>query len=273
MKDGDDDTSQNNEPHVSSREDFSSKNHDDAASTHDDNGSIMHSAIQIFKFLFSKLCSVYFVFGRKSITLLLLEDPEIAAAFKSTYIAMTGNIDVPLERSNVDEFLNLLLIDKKRTITELDVLDFMDIFAAEGRKGMSVTWNEIDRELKNDRSKPQDRLFVGAFGSALNPKCFAIRSWWSFQQAAALYYFVHVPVRIAFNPYPKMTSWNEIALWLDSFVDCLAFFNLLLAFNVRFVCYSSKLIYVQKVIVWLQTCTDIPSSLSFFFPALLFSAT
>ena len=109
---------------------------------------------------------MYFVFGRKSITLLLLEDPEIAAAFKSTYIAMTGNIDVPLERSNVDEFLNLLLIDKKRTITELDVLDFMDIFAAEGRKGMSVTWNEIDRELKNDRSKPQDRLFVGAFGSS-----------------------------------------------------------------------------------------------------------
>jgi len=172
----------------------------------------------------------------------LLEDSEIARAYAPSYAAITGDIRTNLDRSKVIEFLALLLIDFDHELTERHVVEFMVIFSPDGAKGESVTWSDIERGLRERTNSGLDprRLFMAGLGTTLNPGSPYIRFLRSSQQAAALFMFTHVPVRIAFNPYATMTSWECSMLTLDLCVDCVVFFNLILNFNIAYMNKKSR---------------------------------
>ena len=192
-------------------------------------------------FLLKHLVNAYTVLRHTSIVP-LLEDSEIARAYEPSYAATTGDIRKSLERSEVMEFLALLLIDFDHELTERHVDEFMIIFCPDGATGESVTWLDIEQGLRERTNTGLDphRLFMAGLGSPLNPGSPYIRFWRSCQQAAALFMFMHVPVRIAFVPYPTMTSWDHSMLTLDLCVDCGLFLNLVANFNIAYMNKKSR---------------------------------
>jgi len=192
-------------------------------------------------FLLKHLVNAYTVLRHTPIVP-LLEDSEIARAYEPSYAATTGDIRKSLERSKVLEFLALLLIDFDHDLTERHVVEFMMMFCPDGAKGESVTWSDIERGLRERTNTGLDphRLFMAGLGSPLNPGSPFVRFWRSCQQAAALFMFMHVPVRIAFVPYPTMTSWDHSMLALDLCIDCGVFLNLLANFNIAYMNKKSR---------------------------------
>ncbi len=172
----------------------------------------------------------------------LFGDEEILRAYEPSYMTITGDVKEVLQRHQVKDFLSLLLIDFDQNINDLHVSEFMAAFCADGAKGQQLTWIDIERGLRERSNKTQraDRVFLSGFGSALNPSSLPLRTWFTMQQMSALYYFLHVPVRIAFNPYPNMTGWQYALLGVDLGVDCLVFLHLLLSFNIGYMNKKSR---------------------------------
>jgi len=172
----------------------------------------------------------------------LFDDVKIAQAYKTTYTAIAGDVKNNLKRFQVREFLALLLIDFDHDLTELHVTEFFDVFSIDGSKGESVTWIDIERRLRERLNKGLDphRLFLGDFSSSLNPSSPVIRFWRSIQQVAALFSFMHVPVRIAFQPYPSMISWDYPMVAMDLGVDCILALNLIVKFHISYMNTKSR---------------------------------
>jgi len=172
----------------------------------------------------------------------LFGDEEILRAYEPSYVAVTGDVKEVLQRHQVKDFLSLLLIDFDHNLNDMHVSEFMAAFCADGPKGQQLTWFDIERGLRERSNKTQraDRVFLSGFGSALNPNSLPLRTWSTIQQMSALYYFVHVPVRIAFNPYPFMTGWQYALLTVDLVVDSLVFVHLILTFNIGYMNKKSR---------------------------------
>ena len=172
----------------------------------------------------------------------MLEDAETRAAYEHCFLAVAGDLKGVLTRATAHEFLQLLLIDFKEPLTEYHLSEFMEMFSPDGAKGTSVTWVDIERGLRERSSKgpAPDRFFMNGFGSALNPNSSVIRSWRTIQQIIACYFFVHVPVRITFDPYPAMTSWNYPTLVADLIFDIAVFCNVVISFNVSYMNKKSR---------------------------------
>ena len=172
----------------------------------------------------------------------LLGHDDILRAYEKSYITITGDLTQVLERPQVKDFLALLLIDFGKPLNDRHVVEFMGDFCPDGQNGLKLSWIDIERGLRERRNRSQrtDRLFLSGFGSPLNPNSLMLRAWRTLMQMIALYYFAHVPVRIAFDPYPDMLGWQYAPLCLDLGVDSFVFLNLLLTFNIGYMNKKSR---------------------------------
>ena len=188
----------------------------------------------------------------------LLDDSEIGRAYEPSFVAITGDMKNALDRNRVKEFLALLLIDFDQELTDLHVDEFMDVFSPDGPKGESVAWLDIERELRHRTNKGLDpaRLFMSGFGSPINPNSHTLRIWRTLNQFSAIYFFLLVPVRIAFNPYSDMLAWNYVTLSLDLAIDCLTFLNLLITLNTAYMNKKSRWVIDRAKIARHYLSTD-----------------
>ena len=172
----------------------------------------------------------------------LLGHDDILLSYEPSYIAFTGDSTQVLKRSRVKDFLALLLIDYDKPLNDRHVSEFMAYFSPDGPNGLELYWIDIERVLRerSNESQRADRLFLNGLGSPLNPNSLLLRTWRTLMQMSALYYFTHVPVRIAFDPYPEMLGWQYALLSVDLGVDCLVFLNLLLTFNIGYMNKKSR---------------------------------
>ena len=188
----------------------------------------------------------------------LLDDSQTARFFEPSFVAITGDLKNALPRNRVKEFLALLLIDFDKKLTNLHVDEFMKRFSQDGPKAKAVLWINIQRELHERRDKGLNptRLFLKGFGSPLNPNSHTIRVWRTLSQLGAVYLFLLVPVRIAFNPYPDVLAWGHFTLSLDLAVDCLTFLNLIITFNTAYVNKKSGIVIDRVKIARHYLSTD-----------------
>lgn len=174
-----------------------------------------------------------------------LEADETARAYAPTFIAVVGNMKEALQRHQAADFPPLFLIDFKEKFTKIHVEEFMQVFSSEGAKGLSTSFIDIERGLrdktpKNLHQKPC-RLFMNAFLLPLNLLSGPLRSWRGLQQVCALWYFLHVPVRVTFDFYKgEMMGSHYMPLVMDVLADVLVFLNLLLCFSVVYVNFKSR---------------------------------
>ena len=70
----------------------------------------------------------------------------------------------------------------------------MEMFSLDGANGVSVSWVDIERGLRerSSRPPPPDRLFMEGVNSPFNPQSPFIRCWGTGQQVCAVYTFIHV---------------------------------------------------------------------------------
>ena len=106
------------------------------------------------------------------------------------------------------------------------------MFAPEGKKAHAVSFFEIEKKIREVNASYQSELMMGNSSLVLNPNSFTLRFWRTIQHLGALFYFFHVPARIAFLPYQSML---DTSLFASSFlVDLLVILNLLVGFNVAY---------------------------------------
>jgi hypothetical protein len=156
--------------------------------------------------------------------------------YRTCYETVAGDVKSEMIRSKVLDFLSLLLIDLAYPLTNAHVSEFMEMFSPIGADATSLTLVDIERGVFESLNKGPNpnRFFVEDFGSPLNPNSFALQLWRSIQQICAIYFVLHVPVRICFDPYQIFFAWEQPPLVFDLFIDMLVFGNLLLSFNIAF---------------------------------------
>ena len=121
-------------------------------------------------------------------------------------------------------------------ISSYNVKEVLDVFGRNGANSHHIFWSDfrkIIRERKSGTASFQsDSLFIK---SALNPQSWAMKNWRRITVIAALYYFIMVPVRIAFDPWHGMVS--IYALGTDLVVDAYTLLNLAVLLNT---CYTNS---------------------------------
>ena len=110
----------------------------------------------------------------------------------------------------------------------------LQLFSPDGVKGISVSYPDIERTLREKRASSigKEKFFMAGFGSAFNPYSTQMRIWRTIQQICAIAYFLYVPAQVAFLPYDKLT--NSSFLSSELVLDGLVFANVLVSFNIAY---------------------------------------
>jgi hypothetical protein len=118
-------------------------------------------------------------------------------------------------------------------ISSYNVKEILDIFGRNGTESDHIFWSDfrkIIRERKSGTASFQnDSIFIK---SALNPNSWLFKMFKNFMRLIALYYFLAVPVRIAFDPWHSMVNLN--ALCTDLVLDIFTSLNLVILLNTSY---------------------------------------
>jgi hypothetical protein len=198
----------------------------------------------------------------------LLESPDLADAYAPCYSQIAGDLKAHLDRSRVQDFLKVLLIDFKQKLTPEHVTEFMEFFCTAGGGGATVTWIDIERGLreKSTTNVRPNSLFMSGTDSVFNPQSPFIRSLYTLNQIVALYHFIHVPVRICFDPYPSMTAWNFPPIVFDLAADVFVVLSILLNFNTAYLNKKTKIVKERKKIARNYLSSNFPNDALCFLP-------
>jgi hypothetical protein len=123
-----------------------------------------------------------------------------------------------------------------------NVQEFLEVFGRNGIRSKEVTWSDIRKALRE--RKPQvvatgDALLIE---NALNPESKFVAFWSGLMQFIAVYNFLLVPIRIAFQPWSSMVDPTSLAV--DLFADVLVFSNVLVLGNIAYK--NSRATWVTK---------------------------
>ena len=78
----------------------------------------------------------------------------------------------------------------------------------------------LSRSTERACAQDDRDIFIGR---ALNPLSWYYKAWLVLVKTLALYYFIAVPIRLCFRPWPTYTDSRGLALDLSA--DCLAFLH------------------------------------------------
>ena len=110
----------------------------------------------------------------------------------------------------------------------------MDAFGRNGTDSTHVFWSDFRKIIRDRKSGitnyHSDDLFIK---SALNPESRPMKAFRRIASVAALYYFIMIPVRIAFDPWGNMLDIH--ALCTDLIFDSFTFLNLVVLLNTCYI--------------------------------------
>ena len=110
------------------------------------------------------------------------------------------------------------------------------MFGRNGSDSQHIFWSDFRKIIRERRSGTanyrSDAIFIK---SALNPESWAMKIFRKVIMVVSLYYFILVPVRIAFDPWGSMVNIN--ALCTDLVFDALTALNLIVVLNT---CYTNS---------------------------------
>ena len=156
--------------------------------------------------------------------------------YESSFLLVTGDLKKPIARKNIPLLLENLFPSFPYRFSSYNVREVLDVFGRNGITSQHIFWSDfrkIIRERKSGTTYYQsDAIFIK---SALNPDSRPMKFFKRITNLAALYYFIMVPVRIAFDPWHNML--NTLALCTDLVFDAFTFLNLVVLLNT---CYTNS---------------------------------
>ena len=163
-----------------------------------------------------------------------MEPGDRAVVLEQSYRLVVGNLEAPLLRTDVKKFLQLVLIGEHCVIHQAEVDAFVEMCSPAGESASFITFEDIRILFLRDGKDMmlQSSLLIG---TALNPLSTSFRIWQTCVEASAIYLFLEVPFRIAFEPFDSI---NDPALLSSGLVvDVLLCFNFVVNF---FTAYQNK---------------------------------
>ncbi len=153
--------------------------------------------------------------------------------YESSFLLVSGDLKKPIPRKNIPLFLENLFPSFPYRISSYNVKEILDIFGRNGTESEHIFWSDfrkIIRERKNGTANyHSDAIFIR---SAFNPESWLYKLFKNITALVALYYFLAVPVRIAFDPWHSMIDLN--ALCTDLVFDICTALNLVILLNTSY---------------------------------------
>ena len=150
--------------------------------------------------------------------------------YESSFLLVSGDLKKPIAKKYINRFLENLFPSFPYRISSYNVKELLDVFGRNGMDSEHVFWSDFRktiRERKLGSAKYQsDALF---FKSVLNQEARVVKVFRKIMSLIGFYYFIMVPVRLAFNPWNSMLDIR--ALCSDLVVDSFVFLNLLVLIN------------------------------------------
>jgi hypothetical protein len=126
-------------------------------------------------------------------------------------------------------------------ISSYNVQEFLDTFGRNGVKSKEVTWSDIRKGLREQKSIA-GLGSTALIGTALNPESWIAACWRKILHFIAIYHFIAVPIRISFQPWDSML--DLCALATDLSADILTASNIFVQCNTAYK--SSRSVWVTS---------------------------
>jgi hypothetical protein len=156
--------------------------------------------------------------------------------YESSFLIVSGDLKKPISQKNIPLFSENLFPSFPYRISSYNVKEVLDVFGRSGRKSQHIFWpdfRKILRERKNGiLTFGRDSIFIK---TTFNPDSWAMKTWHKIVKLVAVYFFIVIPVRIAFDPWGNMLDLR--ALSTDLVVDGISFLNLIIVMNT---CYTNS---------------------------------
>ncbi len=156
--------------------------------------------------------------------------------YESAFLTVSGDLKKPIPKKSIPFFLENLFPSFPYRISLVNVREVMDVFGRNGSDSQHIFWSDFRKIIRERKSGianyRSDAIFIK---SALNPESWAMKIFRTIMTVVSLYYFIMVPVRIAFDPWGSMVNAN--ALCTDLVVDVFTFVNLIVVLNT---CYTNS---------------------------------
>ena len=154
---------------------------------------------------------------------------------------VAGDLRKPIPLGDIPEFLETLFPSFPHQFSSYNVLEIMELFGRHGAKSKELYWADVRKGLREHKGTPGNGSSF-MIRSALNPKSRVVEYWNIAMRALAIYYFISVPIRIAFLPWHSML--NVEALGIDLTADALCVINLVVRINTAYI--NSRAMWVTK---------------------------
>ena len=157
---------------------------------------------------------------------------EVIDLYEEAYIKVSGSLTEPIKAERIAVMLSYIFVDFPFRFSHFNAREFLETFGQSGND-RQIIWADMRKVLREHRMGTSllrdDTLLVG---SAINPTL----PWVSYLQhigrLCGVYYFVWVPVRIAFLPFDTFT--HKHALASDLTADCLVWAFFILHLNTAY---------------------------------------
>lgn len=146
---------------------------------------------------------------------------------------MSGDLKKPIPRKNIPLFLENLFPSFPYRISSYNVKEILDVFGRNGTESDHIFWSDFRKIIRERRSGianfHSDAVFIK---STFYHESWLMRLIRKFMVVVAVYYFIAVPVRIAFDPWHSMVNIN--ALCTDLVFDACTILNLVILLNTSY---------------------------------------
>ena len=161
--------------------------------------------------------------------------------YESSFLLVAGDLRKPIPINDIPEFLDTLFPSFPHQISSYNVLEVMELFGRHGSKSKELYWSDVRKGLR-EHKPTTGNLGSLRIRSALNPKSWVVECRKVVARALAVYYFISVPIRIAFLPWGSMV--HVEALGIDLTTDSLCVLNLVVLMNTAYM--NSRATWVTK---------------------------
>jgi CRP-like cAMP-binding protein len=170
-----------------------------------------------------------FMFKDRQIESRFVEVPPLL--IETEFIRVAGELTGYLMGDAIRKYLTYTIVHHPYPISLANCREFCTLFGKPFDQSTKIMYPEIVKLLRDKKIQGQDQdgLFVE---SALNPSSSQIRVWIFLMRLVALYHIFMVPIRIAFMPYPRFTSFY--ALVSDGPMDVALGLHSLISLNTAF---------------------------------------
>ena len=165
----------------------------------------------------------------------------LQARYESAFELVAGTLKNAIREEKISDFIQILFPTYPHRISSHNIKEFLELFGRNGSRSKEVVWADIRKALRERKASivTYDTIFIE---TAFNPNSWIWRKWAALMRVLALYYFIMVPIRIAFVPWGSMLDVSALAT--DLFADILCLVNVLIVGNTAYL--SSRSAWITK---------------------------